>query len=197
MEQTRPDVQAQRQEFEKWIKTVDPKRLVFLDESSANTRMARSHAWVRRGEEFVEPRPMNWGKPLTMMGAIRLNGWITLGTLWGSAKRSCFRRWFITRLLPKLRRGDIVVLDNAAIHKCSLVIEAAARKGVTIKYLSPYSPDYNPIEPAWALVKKQIKAAAPRDRASLHRVVHRARRWITADHCKGWFQHCGYRGKVK
>lgn len=192
MEQLRPEVAAQRKNFKRWMLKVDPRKVIVIDESSANTRMARSHAWVRRGEEFVEPRPTNWGKPLTMIGAISFRGWLTLGTLWGAATRKTFRQWFLHHLLPKLRPGDFVVLDNAAIHKCKDLIRIAKKKGVTLKFLPPYSPDLSPIEPGWALVKKQIKSVAPRDRASLHRTAHQARGKITAQQCQGWYRHCGF-----
>ena len=170
----------------------DPKKLVFLDESAANTKMGRSHAWVRRGEELVDPRPMNWGKSLTMIGGIRLNGWVCLGTRWGAAnKTSCFK-WFNGQLLRKLTRGDIVILDNAQIHRNLELRRAAKARDIKLKLLPPYSPDLNPIEPGWAIVKKQIKAEAPRTDVSLWRVAHRARRRVTATHARGWFKHCGY-----
>lgn len=175
------------------MKRVDAKRIVVLDEAAANTKMGRSHAWIRRGQELVEPRPMNWGKSLTMIGAIRLRGWVCLGTLWGSAKAVTFLDWFVRRLLPKLRRGDIVILDNAKAHKDSRIKKAARARGIILKFLPPYSPDFSPIEPAWAVAKKYIKAVAPRDPVALRRVAHRATKRITARHAIGWFGHCGYR----
>ena len=74
-----PDVQAKRAAFVRWMRRIDPDRLVFLDEAGANLAMGRSHAWVLRGREFVEARPMNWGDNLTLVGAIRRGGWVTLG----------------------------------------------------------------------------------------------------------------------
>ena len=179
------------------MKTVDARRVVVVDESAANTKMGRSHAWIRRGEELVEPRPMNWGKSLTMIGAIRTTGWVSLGTCWGAANTERFAVWFTRKLLPKLQRGDIVVLDNAQIHKHPRLAIAARAAGVRLKYLPPYSPDFSPIEPAWALTKKQIKAAAPRTDAALNRVAHRARRRVRPRHCQAWFAHCGFRSALK
>jgi transposase len=179
------------------MERVDPRRVVVLDEAAANTKMGRSHAWIQRGEELVDPRPMNWGKSLTMIGAIRLTGWVCLGTLWGAATYESFSRWFVLQLLPKLSAGDFVVLDNAKAHKDVRLVRVAKEHGVTIKYLPPYSPDFSPIEPAWAIVKKRIKAVAPRDANALRRVAHRARRRVSPRHCQAWFAHFGFRSRIK
>jgi hypothetical protein len=90
---------------------------VFVDESGANLAMGRSHAWVRKGQVVVEPRPMNWGNNLTMIGAMRGDRWLTLGTAWQTANADRFVRWVECRLAPKLRPGDIVLLDNRRAHK--------------------------------------------------------------------------------
>jgi hypothetical protein len=87
------------------MRCVDPARLVVVDESGANLAMGRSHAWVRRGEEYVEPRPMNWGKNLTLVGAIRPTGWVALSTDWGGMTTERFTRWVRRRLVPRLRRA--------------------------------------------------------------------------------------------
>lgn len=175
------------------MKRVDPNRVVVLDEAAANVRMGRSHAWIRRGHELVEPRSMNWGKSLTMIGAIRRSGWVCLGTLWGAINYDSFFAWFTRCLLPHLFRGDYVVLDNAKAHKDPRVRAVARVAGVHLKFLSPYSPDFSPIEPAWAIAKKYLKAQAPRDPAALRKVAHRARRRVTPTHCQSWFTYCGFR----
>jgi hypothetical protein len=86
----RTAVQAERRAFRGWARQVDPKRLVFLDESGANLAMGRSHAWLKRGEVLIEPRPMNWGDHLTMVGAIRADRWLCLATNWGAMNRVRF-----------------------------------------------------------------------------------------------------------
>lgn len=79
---------------------VDPRRLVFVDESGANLAMGRSHAWVYRGDELVEPRPMNWGNNLTMIGAIRRDRWLTLSTAWKAVNAERFVAWVRQTLAP-------------------------------------------------------------------------------------------------
>ena len=181
-----------RQRFRRQIARIDPRRLVFLDEAGANTSMGRSHAWIQRGTELVEPRPMNWGLNLTMIGAVRLRGWVSLGTMFKSANRVRFVAWLTRRLVPKLKRGDVVVMDNATAHHDSRVRSVLAAAGVRLLYLPPYSPDFNPIEPAWAIVKKHIRACAPRIAAALRRVARRARFRVRRDHIRAWFGHAGY-----
>ena len=99
------------------MRRVDPARLVVLDESGANLAMGRSHAWVQRGHEFVEPRPMNWGTNLTLLGASRATGWVTLSTKWRAVTAEYFVEWVRRRLAPRLRPGDIVLLDNLRAHQ--------------------------------------------------------------------------------
>jgi transposase len=144
------------------VRAVIAENLLFLDEAGANIAMGRSHAWVMRGEEYVEARPMNWGDNLTLIGAVRLGGWVTLGTQWGAATKVTFTAWVRDRLAPKLRRGDIVLLDNLKAHQAPAVREFIEARGATVKFLPPYSHDFNPIEPVWALIKKDIRRFAPR-----------------------------------
>jgi DDE superfamily endonuclease len=94
----RPDVAAKRAAFVTWIRQQNPNRLVFLDEAGANLAMGRSHAWVKRGEEYVEARPMNWGDNLTLIGAIRRRGWVVLNTKWHAMNKIAFIEWVRDRL---------------------------------------------------------------------------------------------------
>jgi transposase len=148
--------------------------LVFLDESGMNVAMSRSHAWVKRGEEFVDRVPMNWGKNLTLLGAIRLTGWVLLTTMFQTANKDRFVKWLKAKLLPKLRRGDVIVMDNLNAHHDPRVVPACAARGIRVIYLLPYSPDFNPIESGWALQKQYVRRVAPREPHTLRRVARRA-----------------------
>ena len=171
---------------------IDPRRLVFIDESGANLAMGRSHAWVLRGEEYVEPRPMNWGDNLSLIGAVRLTGWVTLATQWKAVKATDFIAWVRDRLAPRLQAGDLVLLDNLRAHHAPAVAALILSRGATLKFLPPYSPDFNPIEAVWALVKKHIRTFAPRTAASLRRTARAARHAVDAHHCSQFFAHAGY-----
>jgi transposase len=185
-------VVASREAFVRWQRRQDPNRLVFLDEAGANLAMGRSHVWIPRGTEYVEPRPMNWGDNLTLVGAVRRSGWVVLNTKWKAMTRVAFIRWVQQRLAPRLRRGDIVVLDNLQAHKAREVRLAIEARGARVKYLPPYSHDFNPIEPVWSLVKKRIRDYAPRTRDALRRVAGTARHAVTPYHCRQFFAHAGY-----
>lgn len=178
--------------FQRRIRRIPAERLVFLDESGLNLSMGRSHAWVRRGEEYVERVPMNWGKNLTLLGAIRRSGWVTLNTIFATANGDRFVEWLTKSLLPKLDRGDVLLMDNLSAHHDPRVRPACREKGVRLIYLPPYSPDFNPIEPGWALQKQHVRKYAPRTAAALRRIARRARYRVTARHCESWFRHAGY-----
>jgi hypothetical protein len=104
-----------------------------------NIAMGRSHAWVKRGEEYVEPRPMNWGDNLTLIGAMRADRWLTLGMCWRGVSYESFETWVRTRLAPRLRRGDIVLLDNLNAHKSPTVRQLIEARGATVRFLPPCS----------------------------------------------------------
>lgn len=192
MEVLRPDVVTKRARYLDAIKDVPAERLVFLDESGMNLAMSRSHAWVRRGTEFVDRIPMNWGGNLTLLGAIRLSGWVVLSTMFASTNSDRFVAWLEHKLLPKLRPADVIVMDNLSAHHDPRVRAVCARHAVEVRYLPPYSPDLSPIEPGWALQKQAVRREAPRDRVALLRSARRARFRVTPRHCRAWFAHCGY-----
>lgn len=127
-----------------------------------------------------------------MIGAVRRGGWITMSTLFGSANAERFVAWARRRLVPKLRRGDIVILDNARAHKDARFVSVVEARGARVEFLPPYSPDLNPIEPGWSLAKQHIRAVAPRDRQGLRKAAHAGRRRVKPRHCQAWFEHAGY-----
>jgi transposase len=138
---------------------------------------------------------MNWGKNLTLLGAMRRDGWVVLTTTYEKATKDRFVWWLKTKLLPKLRHGDVLVMDNLQAHHDPRVIDLCASRGVEVLYLPPYSPDFNPIESGWALQKQFVRRHAPRSKEALRRVARRARYRVTRQHCRGWFEHCGYTGQ--
>jgi transposase len=185
-------VAAKRTAFLNMMAGVAPARLVFIDEAGANLAMGRVHAWVRRGAEYIEPRPMNRGDNLTLIGAVRLEGVVALATQWQAVNAARFTTWVRECLAPRLRRDDVVLLDNLSAHKAAAARELIERRGESRTLLPPYSPDFNPIEPVWALVKKHIRARAPRSAGVLRRVARAARYVVRPHHCRQFFAHAGY-----
>jgi transposase len=169
--------------------------LVFLDESSANLAMGRSHTWLPRGTELIEPRPRKRGDDLTLVGAIHVDRWLSLGTYWNAPPARRFVTWVRCRLVRHLRRGDVVVMDILTANKSHQVRALIEAAGATVRYLPPYSHDYNPIEAAWALIKKRLRSVAPRTGRALRVTAQRARSVIRPRHCRNWFAHTGYQLK--
>ena len=192
MEQLRPDVEAKRKYFLAEVRKIPVKKLVFIDESGLNVRMARSHAWVKKGTEYIERTPMNWGKNLTLLGAIRCSGWSLLSTMFNTTNSDRFVDWLRTRLLPSLAPDDVIVMDNLRAHHDARVQPLCMAHQIRVLYLPPYSPDLNPIESGWALQKQFVRKHAPRSPLALRRIARRARFRITERHCRNWFRHAGY-----
>jgi transposase len=128
-----------------------------------------------------------------MIGARRHDRWLTLSTAWKAVNAERFVAWGRRTLAPRLRRGDIVVLDNLRAHKDRRIKALIAARGARVRYLPPYSRDFNPIEPGWGLIKKHMRKVAPRSGPALRRTAQHARYTVKPRHCQQWFTHAGYR----
>ena len=106
-----------------------------------------------------------------------------------------FTNWVRTTLAPRLRPGHIVIMDNLRAHHAPAVQQAIRKCGASIKFLPPYSPDLNPIEPCWALLKKELRRFAVRDKTVLRRIARRARFAVRTSHVRAFTNHAGYRLK--
>jgi len=109
--------------------------------------MGRSHAWLPRGAVLIEPRPINRGDNLTLVGAIRVDRWLTLATSWGAMNQIRFAAWVRRHLVRHLRRGDIVIMDNLAAHKTRRARELIEQTGATLRFLPPYRTTSIPSKP--------------------------------------------------
>lgn len=127
-----------------------------------------------------------------MISAVRTSGPFAAGTIIGATDSDVFRTYVSQLLAPQLRPGDIVVMDNLSPHKASGVREAIEAAGATLRYLPPYSPDFNPIEPMWSKVKSQLRSLAARTVETLYDAIGTALSKITPSDCVGYFRHCGY-----
>ena len=167
--------------------------MIFLDESGAMTNLVRTHGRSAEGSRCVAHAPAGHWTVMTAVAGVRLGGGAT-----ASATMACpmdgalFERYVGEVLVPVLRAGDVVVMDNLPSHKNPRVrglIEAAAS---TLLYLPPYSPDLNPIEMIWSKVKRLLRSAAARTVDALHEAFGAAMSAVTADDVRGCFRHCGY-----
>ncbi len=191
-EQQRPDVAAQRARWHESLAAVSPAQLVFVDESGANTKMTRLYGRSPLGQRLVDRHPQGQYQTSTLIGAVRLRGpcapWLFEGPMDGEM----FLAWVRQGLAPQLQPGDWVILDNLATHKVSGVCEAIEATGARLRYLPPYSPDFNPIENLWSKVKQILRRLAPRTDHQLLKASAAAFAAITTSDCKGFFFNAKY-----
>ncbi len=165
---------------------------VVLDEFGAATNMARTHARAPRGERAAAAVPHGHWKVLTTVAAMAVGGMVAAATVDAAIDADGFRQLVRDGLVPALRPGQVVVMDNPSSHKVAGVREAIEAAGCRVLYLPPYSPDLNPIENAIAKVKAGLRRAAARTVAALGDAVRAGVASVTASDARGFFRHCGY-----
>jgi transposase len=172
---------------------IDAERLVFVDEMGANISLAPVYAWSRRGERAFASVPRNWGKNITLLASMSLEGMGECLAVEGSTTTAVFEAYLEGVLVPSLRPGQVVVMDNLSAHKGSRVRELIAGKGCELIYLPPYSPDFNPIEEAFAKIKALLRRTEARTREALIEAMGRTLEMLTARDARNFFEHRGYR----
>ncbi|MBM3266297.1 MAG: IS630 family transposase [Candidatus Sericytochromatia bacterium] len=182
-----------RDEFAAWVEGADPDKLVFLDEAGSNISMTRDYARSESGERAHDKVPRNRGTVTSMLGALSLQGLTAMMTVAGGTSAEVFQVFAEQVLIPALPPGAIVVMDNAGAHKAAPVLDTFAAANVEVRFLPPYSPDLNPIELAWAKLKRLLKEAKARTRDALDAAIGVILDAITPFDAGGWFRHCGYR----
>ncbi len=170
----------------------DPARLVFIDETSANTKMVRLHGRCMRGERLVSHVPQGHWKTITFVAALRRHGMQASQTIDGSMTGKKFLAYVEHCLAPTLKRKDIVMIDNLPAHKTTGVREAIEARGATLRYLPKYSPDLNPIEMPFSKLKADLRKAAERTIPRLRRRIGRFAATLTAREASNYFRHAGY-----
>lgn len=167
-------------------------RVLFLDETGAMTNLVRTYGRSTRGERCVARAPAGHWKTMTAVAAVRLSGLTASATMAHAMDGELFVTYVEHGLLPALRAGDVVVMDNLPGHRLPKVRELIESKGAKLLYLPPYSPDLNPIEMIWSKVKRLLRSAAARTIDALHAAFGRAMDAVTPDDVLGCFGHCGY-----
>jgi len=166
---------------------------VFLDETGSNVAMTRRRGRSLRGRRVFGSVPHTRGKNLTVVGAISAEGVVCHRAVDGGMRGESFLAFVVETLLPSLRPGQVVVMDNLSAHKTTAVRAAFASAGVGVVYLPRYSPEYNAIELCWAKVKARLRRVAARTRERLREAVAEALLSVTAQETQAWIRHCGYR----
>ena len=167
-------------------------RLVFVDEMGTNTSLAPLYAWAPKGERARCSVPRNRGKNTTLLASMTIEGMGPCLAVEGTITATVFEAYVEGVLAPTLRAGQVVVMDNLCAHKGKKVRELVEARGCELLYLPPYSPDFNPIEEAFAKIKGLLRKAEARTRQALVETMGAAISALTATGARGFFGHCGY-----
>jgi len=166
--------------------------LIFLDESGAKTNMTRLRGRAPKGQRVHARSPHGHWNTTTILGAIRLDGSTACMTIDGAADTDVFQAYVRCVLVPTLRPGDVVILDNLSPHKNEPTLSLIRQAGAQILFLPAYSPDLNPIEKMWSKVKNYLRRAEARTEAALIGAIAAALETITRQDAINWFACCGY-----
>ena len=191
-ERDRPDVARRRAQWTKYQDRVEPERLVFIDETWTKTNMAPLRGWAPRGKRLVAKVPHGNWKTTTFVAALRLDRieapWLLEGPIDGES----FRTYVERVLVPTLREGDIVIMDNLGSHKGKAVRQLIRSAGAKLFFLPKYSPDLNPIEQVFAKLKHLLRKAAVRTIETVCTTIGEILGAFTAEECANYFRNSGY-----
>jgi transposase len=191
-ERDRPDVARRRAQWTKYQDRVEPERLVFIDETWTKTNMASLRGWAPRGKRLVAKVPHRRWKTTTFVAALRLDRidapWLLEGPIDGES----FRTYVARVLVPTLRKGDIVIMDNLGSHKGRAVRDLIRSAGGKLFFLPKYSPDLNPIEQVFAKLKHLLRKAAARTVETVCAAIGEILGAFTPQECANYFRNSGY-----
>src|SRR3954454_12112022 len=189
-ERDTPEVRKRRREFRKEIDPIEPRRLVFVDETGVTTAMTPGYGRAPSGERVEASAPASW-ESVTVIAAMGLHGVRAPLALEGSVNAATFESYVEQVLVPALRRGDVVVFDNLSSHLGPAVFEAIERAGASVLPLPPYSPDFTPIEEMFSKFKEFLRRIGARAKEHLYDAIGEGLREVTPQDILGWFRHAG------
>jgi transposase len=191
-EQERPDILSLRQAWFDAQLDLDPDSLVFIDETWASTNMARRNGRAPRGQRLRMSVPHGHWKTSTFIAGLRSTGMVAPFVIDCAVNREVFETYLAKVLVPELKPGDIVVMDNLSSHKGPAVRQMIQAAGASVLYLPPYSPDFNPIEKAFAKLKAKLRKAAQRTVGGLWDTIGLLIDTFTPTECRNYFAAAGY-----
>ena len=167
-------------------------RLVFIDETSLNTKLVKTTGWAPVGERLVDHTPFGHWHTQTFIAGLRHDGLVAPWVIKGAINRERFDLYVETQLAPTLRPGDVVILDNLSSHKSEKAADVLSSQGAWFLFLPPYSPDLNPIEMAFAKLKILIRKAAARTYDDLWTAAGAVCDLYSSQECENFFNAAGY-----
>lgn len=184
--------EEKRSAFRERLRGVDPERLIFVEESSTNIALTPRYGRAPRGERAHGRAPRNWGKNVTLISSIGLEGMGPSMSIEGSSDTESFGLYVREILAPSLKPGRIVLMDNLSVHKSKWVRDLIEQRGCQLWLLPSYSPDMNPIEEAFSKAKNLIRKAKARTLKALFAVTAGALEAVSEEDARGFFEACGY-----
>jgi transposase len=189
-ERKRPDVRRKRRAFQQELATLDPRRLVFVDETGATTAMARRYGRAPRGERVPGSVPGHWDS-MTLISGMRLGGVVAPFAFPGATDTGALWTYVAGALAPQLSPGDVVIWDNLKPHQDPEVVRAVERTGARVLPAPPWSPDLLPIEKMFSKVKEALRTLAARTTETLVQAMGTALDRVCPGDILGWFRSCG------
>ena len=191
-EQNREDVKQKRKEWKEFQRTVDPAKLIFLDESGINTGMTRLYGRATKNQRVMDDIPDVRFVRTTILSSVRMDGTIVPIIFEDALNGELFKEYIRMFLVPTLKPGDIVVMDNLSSHKVCGIAEMIEAVGAQIRFLPPYSPDLNPIELMWSKMKAILRMLKVRTGNLLGDAIVTALDSVSVSDITNWFAHDGY-----
>jgi transposase len=185
-------VARKRARWKRYQDRIDPRRLVFIDETWAKTNMTRTCGRAPRGQRLVAKVPHGRWTTLPFIAALRCDAITAPLVLDGPINGECFLAWVEQALIPTLNPGDVVVLDNLGSHKGKAVRKAIRQAGAHLLFLPPYSPDLNPIEQVFSKLKALLRKADERSVEAVWRRIGTLLDHFSAAECANYLRHAGY-----
>jgi transposase len=185
-------VQGLRCEYWEKVKHIDPENLVFLDEMGVLLGLTRSKARSPHGSRVYDLKPFYRGAKITVIGAVSIKEVVAIMTLNGSMDGKAFEVFIKECLVPKLWSGAVVVMDNVPAHKITSIETLIKSAGASVLNLSPYSPDFNPIEHWWSQLKAFLRQFSPTTTKMVDTLISTALDLFNPIHLRNWFANCCY-----
>ena len=188
-----PNETNKRSAWRDVVKQIDPARFVFVDECGINITLTRLYARASREERAFGKAPRNRDKDVTLIGALSAQGMGAAMSVEGATDGAAFEAYVKHFLLPTLKEGQVVVMDNLQAHKSTRVGKLTESAGASVLFLPPYSPDFSPIEEASSKIKTILRGMEARTQETLVEAIGQALNAVSRSDALGWFSHCGYR----
>jgi transposase len=191
-EQDRPDVARRRTQWKKYQGRLDPRHLVFIDETWAKDNMTRTHGRCARGRRLVAKVPHGRWRTMTFLAALKHDQIAAPCVIDGPINAQSFLAYVEQLLVPTLKSGDIVIMDNLSSHKGKAVRKAIRNAGAKLFFLPPYSPDLNPIEQVFAKLKTLLRKAGERTLEATWKRIGKLLDQFTSKECANYIENAGY-----